>query len=118
MQQVRASICHPTGLPVFFIFVPDRDRELGAKKLRLWLFPFRGKKRDKKKIKEYNAKKIKEAEQTQREIAQLKKSHKNVERVVADLKEKHYNEINVMELDHLVEPKDADNVVEETFAEE
>ena len=69
MQQVRASICHPTGLPVFsvysvitsirlfrvvladaaseriylqpdwtpsfFIFVPDRDRELGAKKLRL-----------------------------------------------------------------------------------
>ena len=101
MQQMRASICHPTGLPVFFIFVPDRDRELGAKKLRLWLFPFRGKKRDKKRIKEYNGKKIKEAEQTQREIAQLKKSHENVERAVADLKEKHYNEINVMELDHL-----------------
>ena len=83
-----------------------------AKKLRLCLFPFRGKKRDKKRIKEYNGKKIKEAEQTQREIAQLKKSHENVERAVADLKEKHYNEITVMELDHLQDLRKVEAVVD------
>ena len=35
MQQVRASICHPTGLPVFFIFVPDRYRDYQDHELSL-----------------------------------------------------------------------------------
>ena len=83
----------------FFISIRDRDRE----ETQIMMISFRGKKRDRKRLKEYNGKKMKEAKQTQRELAQLKESQENVERAVADLKEKHYNEINVIELDRLMD---------------
>ena len=92
----------------FFISIRDRDRE----ETQIMMISFRGKKRDRKRLKEYNGKKMKEAKQTQRELAQLKESQENVERAVADLKEKHYNEINVIELDRLVDIRKLEGVID------
>ena len=76
------------------------------------MISLRGKKRDHKRIKEYNRKKIEDAKQTQREIAQMKKSHENVERSVADLKEKHYSELTVIELDRLQDLRKLEAVID------
>jgi hypothetical protein len=92
----------------FFISIRYRDRE----ETQIMMISFRGKKRDRKRLKEYNGKKMKEAKQTQRELAQLKESQENVKRAVADLKEKHYNEINVIELDRLVDIRKLEGVID------